>query len=227
MEYGQFCPVAKASEIIGEKWTILIIRELLMGARRFTDLQRGLGTISPTLLTRRLVYLEDRGMLIKKKIQGQKGYEYLPTESCQGLLPIILALGDWGMQWARANLSTRDYDVNLLMLYLQRSIMGEKLPHGKTVIRFKFTDMNEKADWWLIAGEAGTDICDKDPGKDVDVFFTTTVMTMADIWMGETTYRKAMNADKLSIVGPGVLVNNVSNWMSNSIFTELPSARDI
>jgi DNA-binding HxlR family transcriptional regulator len=227
MEYGQFCPVAKASEIIGEKWTILIIRELLMGARRFTDLQRGLGTISPTLLTRRLVYLEDRGMLIKKKIQGQKGYEYLPTESCQGLLPIILALGDWGMQWARANLSTRDYDVNLLMLYLQRSIMGEKLPHGKTVIRFKFTDMNEKADWWLIAGEAGTDICDKDPGKDVDVFFTTTVMTMADIWMGETTYRKAMNADKLSIVGPGVLVNNVSSWMSNSIFTELPSARDI
>ena len=227
MEYGQFCPIAKASEIVGEKWTVLIIRELLMGARRFSDLQRGLGTISPTLLTRRLVHLQDRGMLIRKKVQGQKGYEYVPTASCQSLLPIILALGDWGMQWARANLTTKDYDVDLLMLYLQRSIKNEKLPRGETVIRFKFTDMEEKADWWLLVGSDGTDICDRDPGRDVDIFFTTTVKTMADIWMGETTYRRAMSDDALSVVGPSALVNNVSNWMNNSIFTELPSARQI
>ncbi|NKB54197.1 MAG: transcriptional regulator [Rhizobiaceae bacterium] len=227
MEYGQFCPIAKASEIIGEKWTVLIIRELLMGARRFSDLQRGLGTISPTLLTRRLAHLEDRGMVIRKKSQGQRSHEYVPTDSCKMLLPIILSLGDWGMQWARSNLSTKDYDVDLLMLYLQRSIKVEKLPMGETVIRFKFTDMQEKADWWLIAGTAGTDICDKDPGRDVDIFFTTTVKTMADIWMGETSYRKAINADALAIVGPAALVNNVANWMSNSIFTELPSAREI
>lgn len=227
MEYGQFCPIAKASEIIGEKWTVLIIRELLMGARRFSELQRGLGTISPTLLTRRLVHLEDRGMLIRKKVQGQKGYEYVPTASCQALLPIILTLGDWGMQWARANLTSKDYDVELLMLYLQRSIMRKMLPSGETVIRFKFTDMEEKADWWLLVDADDTDICDRNPGRDVDVFFTTSVRTMADIWMGETTYRKAISDDALSVVGPRALVNNVSNWMNNSIFTELPSARQI
>lgn len=227
MEYGQFCPIAKASEIIGEKWTILIIRELLMGASRFSDLQRGLGGISPTLLTRRLQDLEARGLLIRKKIQGGRGHEYVPTQCCRDLLPILLAIGDWGMQWARANLTSKDYDVELLMLYLRRSIQPERLPGSQSVIRFKFTDMSEKADWWLVVTEGETDICDNDPGRDVDIYFTTTVKTMTDIWMGEDSYRKAMAEDRLSIIGPSALVNTVSSWLANSIFSELPPAREI
>ena len=227
MEYGQFCPIAKASEIIGEKWTILIVREILMGGVRFSDLQRGLGTISPTLLTRRLTDLEARGMIIRKKIQGRRGYEYFPTESCKELKPILLSLGDWGMRWARTNLVTKDYDVELLMLYLQRSILPENLPGAETVIRFAFTDMTQKANWWIVIRNRDVDICDQDPGKDVDVFFTTTVRTMVDIWTNCTTYRKAVASDKLSIIGPSGLTNNVTAWMSNSIFTDLPSAREI
>ena len=227
MEYGQFCPIAKASEIIGEKWTILIIREILMGCTRFSDLLRGLGTISPTLLTRRLSDLEARGMIIKKKIQGRRGYEYFPTESCNELKPILLSIGDWGMRWARSNLVAKDYDVELLMLYLQRSILPEKLPGAETVIRFAFTDMTEKANWWIIIRHGDVDICDQDPGKDVDVFFTTTVRVMVDIWTGRTTYRKAVANDNLSIIGPVGLTRNVTDWMSNSIFTDLPSASEI
>jgi DNA-binding HxlR family transcriptional regulator len=227
MEYGQFCPIAKASEVIGEKWTMLIIRELLMGGSRFTDLQRGLGTISPTLLTRRLAELEGRGMLIKKKIQGQKGYEYYPTESCKELLPILISLGEWGMKWARTNLTTNDYDVELLMLYLQRSVMPDKLPGAETIIQFTFTDMSDKPNWWLVAKDGVVDICDKDPGKDVDIYFTTTVKTMADVWMGERTYRKVRASGDLSIVGPTGLINDVASWMDGSIFSDLPSAREI
>ena len=89
MEYGQFCPIAKASEIVGEKWTILIIRELLMGSTRFNQLQRGLGLISPTILTKRLAMLVERGMIIRKRIPGQRGFEYHPTEPCKELLPIL------------------------------------------------------------------------------------------------------------------------------------------
>jgi DNA-binding HxlR family transcriptional regulator len=227
MEYGQFCPIAKASEIIGEKWTILIVREIMMGGSRFSDLQRGLGTISPTLLTRRLTDLEARGMIIKKKIQGRRGFEYFPTESCKELKPILLSLGNWGMRWARSHLTAKDYDVELLMLYLQRSILPEKLPGVETVIRFAFTDMTEKAHWWIVVRHGDVDICDQDPGKDVDLFFTTTVRTMVDIWTGIITYRKAVASDNLSIIGPTGLTNNVTTWMSNSIFTDLPSAREI
>ena len=227
MEYGQFCPIAKASEIIGEKWTILIIREILMGSRRFSELQRGLGTISPTLLTRRLGDLEARGMILRKKATGQRSHEYFPTESCKELLPILLSLGEWGMRWARSNLRAQDYDVELLMLYLQRSVRPEKLPETETIVRFHFTDMTEKADWWLIASGEDVDACDKDPGKDVDVYFTTTVRTMADIWMGRTSYRRARRSEGLSIIGNTYLVENVSNWMEDCIFQELPAAENI
>lgn len=147
MEYGQFCPIAKATEIIGEKWTLLLVRELLMGGTRFSELQRGLSLISPTMLSKRLATLEEHGLVMKKKISNQKGYEYFPTKSCSELLPIIKTLGDWGMRWARSNLTEKDYDVELLMLYLRRSINSENLVGNETVIRFKFTDIDTYPDW--------------------------------------------------------------------------------
>lgn len=226
-EYGQFCPIAKASEIIGDKWTILIIREILMGGRRFSDLQRGLGTISPTLLSRRLSELEERGMLIRKKVQGQKGHEYFPTESCKELLPIFVSLGDWGMRWARTNLTAKDYDVELLMLYLQRSIAPDKLPDSETIVQFTFTDMEEKANWWLVVKDGEVDTCDKNPGKDVDIYFSTTVRTMIDIWTGALSYKAATSSDRISIVGPRAFTRNVAIWMNNSVFSDLPPAGNI
>lgn len=227
MEYGQFCPIAKASEIIGEKWTLLIIRELLMGGCRFNELQRGLSHLSPTLLSKRLQSLDEHGLLIKKRINGQRGYEYYPTEACQQLLPIIKSLGDWGMSWARNNLTEKDYDVELLMLYLKRSIVVDKLPGNETIIKFHFTDVSEYPNWWLVANNEEVDLCVKDPGKEVDVYFTTTVKTMVDIWMGDSSYKLAIKQQELLIVGYKALTNNVSSWMNNSVFTDLPSAKQI
>lgn len=227
MEYGQFCPIAKATEIVGEKWTLLIIRELLMGSTRFSELQRGLSLISPTILSKRLDSLVEHGLVMKKRIPGQRGYEYLPTQSCKELLPIVRSLGEWGMSWARSNLSERDYDVELLMLYLKRSIVPEKLIGRETIIRFKFTDIEQYPDWWLVVTGDEVDLCVKDPGKEVDVYFTSDVKTMADIWMGDNTYRKAIRDDLLQIVGHDMLTRNVTKWMNNSIFTDLPSAKDI
>lgn len=227
MEYGQFCPIAKASEIIGEKWTVLIIRELLMGGSRFNELQRGLSLISPTLLSKRLESLVDHGLVLKKKISGQKGFEYFPTTSCKELLPVILSLGDWGMRWARSNLSEKDYDVELLMLYLKRSILPEKLPGHETIIRFKFTDIKEYPDWWMVVKDNEVDLCVNDPGKDVDIYFTTTVTTMAQVWMGDTSYKKAIREGDLQLVGDKALTHHVTSWMNNSTFSDLPPASDI
>jgi DNA-binding HxlR family transcriptional regulator len=227
VEFGQFCPIAKATEIIGEKWTVLIIREALMGSRRYSEFQRGLSLISPTMLAKRLDSLVGHGLLMKKKIPAQRGYEYFPTASCQELLPIIRTLGDWGMRWARSNLTEKDYDVELLMLYLQRSIIPEKLPGDETIIRFKFTDIADMAEWWLVVTGDQVDVCVKDPGKEVDVYFTVSVKTMADIWMGETSYRKARAGGTLKIVGHSSLTRNITDWMNLSVFADLPPASEI
>ena len=227
MEYGQFCPIAKATEIIGEKWTILIIRELLMGATRFNELQRGLSLISPSLLSKRLESLAEFGLIVKKKIQNQKGSEYFPTEACQTLLPVIRSLGEWGMIWARQSLNDKDYDVELLMLYLQRSIVPEKLPGNITVVRFKFTDTDKYPDWWMLIEGSKVDLCTNDPGKDVDIYFTSKIKTLAQIWMGENSYKKAIRDGALTLVGNSALTGNITSWMSNSMFADLPAASEI
>ena len=135
MKYGQFCPIAKATEILGERWTFLIIRELLMGGRRFKELQRGLGGISPALLTARLKSFEAEGLIIRRRINGQRGFEYCPTPACEELKPVIVALGEWGLCWARHALTADELDVDFLMFYLERSVDPNQLPGSETVIQ--------------------------------------------------------------------------------------------
>ncbi|WP_299669854.1 helix-turn-helix domain-containing protein [uncultured Ruegeria sp.] len=225
--YGQWCPIAKSTEILGEKWTMLIVRELLMGSTRFSELQRGLGAISPTLLTRRLVTLEEYDLVYKRRIQGGRGHEYLPTASCRQLQPILLALGSWGMEWSKAFMSDADYDVELLMLYLQRSIVPENLPGSRTVVFFQFTDFDEQPKWWITVEGGNVDVCTTDPGLDVDVFITTKVRAMVDAWLGHTTYKAAKASGEMEIIGPAALTRNMTSWLSHCIFASLPNAEEI
>jgi DNA-binding HxlR family transcriptional regulator len=227
MKYGQFCPVAKTAEILGEKWTILIIRELLMGATRFNQLQRGLNLISPTLLSSRLDKLEDLGLVIKKKSSSLKGYEYFTTKSCKELLPVIKMMGEWGMMWTFSSVTDDDYDMELLMLYLERSISTDDLPDGETTIKFKFVDLDKNAQWWIVVHDGKKDLCMKDPGKEVDVYITTDVPTMIDVWMGQASYRGAEKNGEMKIIGHKLLTKKVNSWLKDSLFKGLPMASNI
>lgn len=224
MQYGQFCPIAKATEILGEKWTFLIVRELLMGARRFNELQRGLGLISPALLTARLKFLEEQGVIVRRKAAGQKSYEYYPTEAGEQLFPVLKAVGDWGLLWARHNLSDADYDAEFLMTYLERSVDPAKIAGDEAVIQFAFSDYPQQDKWWVLVRGGGVEICIKDPKKDVDVFFHSTVRTLADVWMGDRTYKEAIRSGDLAIQGPTALTRNVTSWLRPSVFAESPRA---
>ena len=218
MKYGQFCPIAKATEILGERWTILVLRELLMGGRRFTELQRGLGDISPALLTSRLKSLEEQGLVARRRISGQRGHEYLPTAACQAFLPVILSIGEWGLSWARHTLVEEDFDIDFLMFYLERSVDPAQLPGDETVIRFLFTDLAEQRHWWLLICGEDVQICLNPPARDVDVYFTTTVRTMHDVWMGDRGYREAISAGDLVVEGEPALTRNISKWLRPSAF---------
>ena len=222
MNYGQFCPIAKATEILGERWTILVIRELLMGGRRFSELQRGLGDISPALLTARLRAFEAQGLVVRRRINGQRGYEYYPTPACEELKPAIFALGEWGLCWARRTLATDYLDVDFLLLYLERSIDPQELPGSETVIRFRFSDLPAQRDWWLLVRDDKVDICITDPGRDIDIFFSTTAGTMGQIWMGDRSWRDAMRAGDLIVEGDPALTRRIGSWLRPSVFADSP-----
>lgn len=220
MEFGQFCPIAKATEILGEKWTILIVRELLMGSSQFNELQRGLSMISPAVLSKRLNTLVEYGLIYKKKKPGQKGYQYLPSNAAKELLPIFIDLGKWGMRWTREHLTEIDFDVDFLMLYLQRSIRPDKLPGAQTTIRFQFIDIKTQPNWWVLVENETVDVCTNDPCREVDVYFTSTVKCLSDIWMGESSYKKEIRDGNLKLVGRRELTKDVTVWLSNCIFAE-------
>jgi DNA-binding HxlR family transcriptional regulator len=218
MQYGQFCPIAKASEILGERWTILIMRELIMGGRRFSELQRGLGDISPALLASRLRSLEDQGIVARRRISGQRGYEYYPTAACEAFRPVIIAIGEWGLTCARHLLVEDDFDLDFLLFYLERSVDPQHLPGDETVIRFTFRDLVKHRDWWLLVQGDDVQVCTRAPVRDVDVYFTTTVRTMHDVWMGDRSYREARDSGDLVIEGEARLTRNVTRWLRPSAF---------
>jgi DNA-binding HxlR family transcriptional regulator len=169
--YGQFCPVAKASEVLAERWTPLVVRELLCGSHRFNELQRGVPLMSRSLLVKRLRDLELAGVIERRPSGDGRGSEYHLTEAGEELRPIIMGLGAWGQRWARSDLSRADLDPRLLMWDMQRNIDTDALPSRRVVVRFRFTDAAPGLPrvTWLILDRDQVDVCYKDPGFEIDL----------------------------------------------------------
>jgi DNA-binding HxlR family transcriptional regulator len=223
--YGQFCPVAKATEVIGEKWTLLILRELLLGTCRFNDFHRALSRISPTLLTKRLKHLEERGIIIRKKISGQRGCEYRLTAAGKELAPLIETLAVWGMRWARGQMTDNELDVEFLMWDLQRRIQTQNLPAGQTVICFQFDELDKYKTWWIVAFDDKVDLCTEDPGKEVDLYIRSTVRTLVEIWEGDVELKAALAAGQITTHGLHLLERSMSDWLGLCLYKDVRPAK--
>ena len=221
IEYSQFCPVSKTAEVLGEKWTLLIVRELVLGATRFSQIQRAIPRISPTVLNTRLAELRTHGVIVRKRIPEQKGFEYQLTESGRELYPLILQMAQWGMCWARRTMSDDELDVELLMADIQRRIDPSKLPGGRTVLKFNYTDLDNFAEWWVKISGRNVEVCLDDPGDEVDVYFTTNLRTMTEVWMGDLSLRKAQVDGRLKIVGASTLLRNISSWFPLYLYADI------
>jgi DNA-binding HxlR family transcriptional regulator len=211
--YGQFCPISKAVEVIGERWSLLVVRELALGRRQFSELQRALPRISPTTLSKRLAELQASGLVLRKRIPAQQGFEYVLTASGREVMPLVIGIGEWGMRWARGRMDDDELDVVMLMDDVERRIVRSQLPAGLSVLRFKFTDVDEFADWWIKIDDEGVELCEHDPGYDVDVYFTTDIRTMVEVWMGDVSLARARSSGKLRVVGRTAYLRNLSAWL--------------
>ncbi|NIA68664.1 helix-turn-helix transcriptional regulator [Pelagibius litoralis] len=217
--YQQFCPVAMAAEVLGARWTIVLIRELVAGSTRFNELRRGVPRMSPALLSKRLKELEDCGVVQRRPVPREpEVMEYRLTRSGKELAPIIEAIGIWGHRWTETKPQLENLDAELLMWDMRRNIQVPELPARRNVIQFIYPEHRAaERNWWIVVDpKSGADLCRVEPGFNVDLFVRTDLRTMTAIWMGLDTVTKAVDDGRLALTGDKELQKNLLKWLGLS-----------
>jgi len=213
--YGQFCPVAKAAEIVGERWTPLVVRELLCGSRHFNELRRGVPLMSPSLLSQRLKTLERAGVVQRAGAGVRTAYTLTPAG--EELRPLVEFLGGWGQRWARSQLEAGDLDAGLLMWDVRRNVDPTYFPARRTVVEFAFSDLPPaEARYWLVGSRSEAELCIKNPGYEVDLHVLSDLRTMTHIWMGDVPLRAALADDRVELHGAQRLRESFAAWFKLS-----------
>jgi DNA-binding HxlR family transcriptional regulator len=214
--YGQFCPVAMAAEVLTERWTPLVVRELLCGSTRFNDLRRGVPLMSPSLLSK---WLET---LCRVGVVARAGGEYRLTPAGEELRPIIELMGLWGHRWARGDVAAKHHHASLLMWDIHRNIIADRLPGRLVVVHF-FLDgsSDRKSHFWLVLDKGRADLCLTDPGHEIDLHVHAHVRTMIDYWLGQCEFATAVHRGDLTVSGPSELVRELPTWFARIDFTPI------
>ena len=220
--YGQYCPVAKACEVLAERWTPLVVRELLRGSRRFGDIRRGIPLVSPSLLSQRLKELERAGIVERRKGPGRH-VEYRVTQSGAEMVPIMNALGTWGQRWAMNEMRPDEADAGVLMWDIRCRVPRAALPKRQTVLHFVFAD-GERRYWWLILDPSGADLCWTDPGLPIDLTIRSRLRTMSYVWMGMRKLDEAIRSGAISFEGSREVRKRFVDWFPLSYFAGVPRA---
>ncbi|WP_432967979.1 winged helix-turn-helix transcriptional regulator [Dactylosporangium sp. CA-233914] len=206
--YYQFCPVAKAMELLDERWTMLILREMMAGSDRFNDLRRGLPRMSPALLSKRLQHLSVAGL-----IRNDDG-RYVLTDAGHELGPIVEAIAVWGARWI-GEIGDADLDPKLLLWDMHRRVDHDAVPPGRSVVQFEFTDVRGAArHWWLVIAAREADVCDADPGFPVTVTVESTLRRLTEIWRGDVTWQHGLRDGALRVRGPEHVRRTLPAWFT-------------
>jgi len=217
--YGQFCPVAMAAEIICSRWTVLVMRELLCGTTRFNDLRRGVPRMSPTLLSKRLRELVEAGVITAGK--GASGAtEYRLTAAGEDLRDVVMSMGAWGQRWIESTLSLKNLDPSLLMWDMRRNLTPLPFPDHRCTIHFDYADLKTQRSWWLVVHGKTVDLCQVDPGFEVELHVRSNLRSMTAVWMGLSTLKAEMDAGRIELTGDKMLAHSMQNWLGLSPFAK-------
>lgn len=218
--YGQFCPVARAMDLLDERWTLLVVRELLEGSRHYNELHRGVPRMSSALLAKRLRTLVRAGLVERHEATNRVVYEL--TQAGEELRPVVEALGIWGVRWM-PQLGDEHLDPHLLLWDIHRNIDVSAVPDGRTVLAFHLGDVEAEAqDWWVVVNDGEVDLCDIDPGHDVTARVEASLEDLSRIWLGELAWERALRAGAVRITAPAHIRRQVPDWLQLSAFAGVP-----
>jgi DNA-binding HxlR family transcriptional regulator len=225
--YGQFCSMARALDLLGERWTLLIVRELLCGSHRFGEVQRGIPRISRTMLSGRLRELIDAGVVARD--DGPDGPAYRLTAAGAELAAVVRELGTWGQRWLSRDLHASELDVRPLVWDIHRRVRLESLPEKPLVVRIELTDMRGPgAHHYLFLRRGEASLCAANPGFPEELCVRTDRRTLIRWWRGDLSFRQARQAG-LVVDGRREWVRAFPDWFDRYLFaavTPASAARD-
>ncbi len=222
--YGQFCPVAKTAEIFCQRWNALILRNLCWGASRFSDLQRGVPMMSPTLLSQRLKELEKEGIVERRG--PPRGATYHLTEAGREFAPIIDAMGVWGQRWTRRELEEDEIDMDLLLWGIEGSARYDAFGRVPSLVQVEFTDQPKgKRLWWFLNEDGRCQLCVDDPGREVNLYLSGSVADVIRIYRGDIRIGTALEDRRIELHGSEADRKAFPAWLNLSPLAEVASMR--
>jgi DNA-binding HxlR family transcriptional regulator len=222
--YGRYCPVAIGTDVLADRWTPLVMRELFMGSTRFNEIARGLPGISRTLLSQRLKHLERKGVLERWPAADGRGDDYRLTPAGDALQPVVVALGEWSLRWMFTEFHPDEIDPQTLTWWLHRQVDHEKVPAGRTVIELRHTAPSREV-VWLVIDRGDVSVCPQPPGYEVDVTMSFPTPVLANVFYGLDTWQRATSAGDIVLDGPPRLTRALPTWFGYSPFAPLLAAR--
>jgi DNA-binding HxlR family transcriptional regulator len=219
----QYCPVSYAAELMGDRWNLLIMREMIGGATRFNEIERCLPKISRSLLAQRLRLLTRQGLIDATPAAGGRGNQYRLTDAGAALEPILLAMGNWAIRWVVGEPRPEELDPNFLMWWLHRRVNHDALPAGRTVVRFDVVSQSRDI-FWLVLEDADASLCVKDPGFEIDVHVMADSMAFHRVFAGRITLDTALKDETITVTGNPGLVRRFGSWFCWSPFYDATRA---
>jgi len=214
--YGQYCPITRAVEVLGERWSLLIVRDMITGSTRFNDLARGNPGLSRSLLSKRLRQLERAGII--EKLDD----EYLLTDAGRDLEPVVMGLGAWGARWQFGDPRDDELDPELLMWWVHDRLDLTQMPDRRVVLEFDFVDQRRR--FWIVRDGSGPSVCNTDPGFDVDVVVRAELPTMYRVWLGRQDLRYAVRKGEVELTGRDALVRRMPDVLQLSVIAPVVAA---
>ena len=199
--YGKFCPVSMGADVIADRWTPLILRELILGSTRFNDIARGLPGISRSLLVQRLKHLERKGVLERWPSVTGRGSEYRLTPAGKDLENVVMALGEWSVHWLYNEMEPWAIDPITLTWWMHHRVDTAALPPNRVVVQFDYT-ASERITAWIVLERGEASVCNQHPGYDSDVIVTCTSATLSGVFSGVESWGHATETGSIRVDGP-------------------------
>lgn len=216
-DYGSYCPIALATDVLADRWTPLIVRELVLGNTRFNDIARGMPGISRSLLVARLKHLERKGVIETWPLPSGRGSEYRLTPAGEDLQPVLEAMGQWSVQWLFDEIDPHGVDADTLMWWMHRHVDEDRLPDSRVVVQFDHTGP-KRISIWVVLDRGEASVCMQHPGFDPDVVVTASTDTLAEVFAGFESWTGAVDSGAIEVAGMPKLVAAIPEWFRWSMF---------